>query len=491
MLFNSLEFSLFLPLVFLLYWFFFQRSLRLQNLFVVVVSYVFYGWWDWKFLLLIALTSFCSWLSGIWMSDTDTDAPVSVVRRRRLIMVANIVLNLGILGFFKYYNFFVSSFIDAFSFTGLNLHASTLKIILPVGISFYTFQALSYSIDVYRGNICPTKDIVAFFAFVSFFPQLVAGPIERATNLLPQFQSPRTFNYPQAVDGCRQILWGFFKKMVIADNCAIVVNQVFNHQDSHPWFVLLYGATLFAFQIYGDFSGYSDIATGSARLFGFSLMRNFATPYFSRDIAEFWRRWHISLSTWFRDYVYIPLGGSRCNKWKQFRNVFILFAVSGLWHGANWTFVIWGILNACFFLPILLAGKNRVHTDIVAQGHFLPTCKEVFLLTTTFLLTIFAWIFFRAESLSHALSFLGRIFSFNHNALSRPWPASYYCPTWLLAIMIGVLMLAEWLQREKPHALHFSAETIPAAARYAIYYAVVGIITAFSATQQTFIYFQF
>lgn len=491
MLFNSIEFALFLPLVFLLYWFVFQRSLRLQNVFVVVVSYVFYGWWDRTFLLLIALTSFCSWLSGVWMGEAGADAPIAVVRRRRLIMTANIVLNLGILGFFKYYDFFVSSFIEAFSFTGLNLHASTLKIILPVGISFYTFQALSYSIDVYRGSIRPTRDIVEFTAFVSFFPQLVAGPIERATNLLPQFQISRTFNYPQAVDGCRQILWGFFKKMVIADNCAIVVNQIFGHHDFHPWFVLLYGAVLFAFQIYGDFSGYSDIASGTARLFGFSLMRNFATPYFSRDIAEFWRRWHISLSTWFRDYVYIPLGGSRCNRWKQFRNVLILFAISGLWHGANWTFVIWGILNACFFLPILWAGKNRVHTDIVAQGHILPSCKEVFLMATTFLLTVFAWVFFRAESLTHALNYLGRMFNLYQNTLSRPWPASYYCPNWLLVIMIGLLMLTEWLQREKPHALHFSAGAMAAPARYAIYYAVAGVIIAFSASQQTFIYFQF
>ena len=355
MLFNSLQFAIFLPIVFLLYWFVFDRflgkskhQLRLQNAFVVVASYVFYGWWDWRFLLLIAFTSFCSWGSGMLMQRVATqsattsmvdgkDVDYQLVRKiQKWIAAANIVLNLLILAVFKYYDFFVTEFAQLF-------HISTdgllLKVILPVGISFYTFQALSYSIDVYRGKIEPTKDIIAFFAFISFFPQLVAGPIERATNLLPQFLKKREFDYDTAVDGMRQILWGLFKKIVVADNCAVYVDQVFSSYTEQSGSTLLLAAVFFTFQIYGDFSGYSDIAIGTAKLFGIKLMRNFNVPYFSRDIAEFWRRWHISLTTWFRDYVYIPLGGSRVSKAKVVRNTFIIFLLSGFWHGANWTFI--------------------------------------------------------------------------------------------------------------------------------------------------------
>ncbi len=354
MLFNSFEFLLFLPIVFLLYWFVFGSyapkwfawlsNLKMQNFFIIVVSYIFYGWWDWRFLLLIALTTICSYVSGILISrvsspqptnNHDTPPPTHFARKSKIYLWSNIVLNLGILAFFKYFNFFVQSFVDAFAGLGIMLHATTLHIILPIGISFYTFQALSYSIDVYKGKIEATRDIVAFFAFVSFFPQLVAGPIERATNLLPQFQKPRTFDYDKAVDGCRQMLWGFFKKIVIADNCAVYVNQVFESYQDQTGSTLLLAAILFTFQIYGDFSGYSDIAIGCARLFGINLKRNFNVPYFSRDIAEFWRRWHISLTTWFRDYIYIPLGGSRTTKTKVIRNTFIIFLVSGFWHGAN------------------------------------------------------------------------------------------------------------------------------------------------------------
>ena len=317
MLFNSIEFAIFLPIVFLLYWFAFKKNLKLQNLFIVVVSYIFYGWWDWRFLLLIAFTSFCSWGSGL-LIEKYRETP----KKAKTINVLNIVLNLLILGVFKYYDFFVTSFANLF------LDGKTdgllLKIILPVGISFYTFQALSYSIDVYRGKLKATHDIVQFFAFVSFFPQLVAGPIERATNLLPQFEKPRKFDYNEAVDGMRQILWGLFKKIVVADNCAVYVDQVFNTYQAQTGSTLLLAAILFTFQIYGDFSGYSDIAIGTAKLFGIRLMRNFNVPYFSRDIAEFWRRWHISLTTWFRDYVYIPLGGSRCSKAKVIRNTFVI-----------------------------------------------------------------------------------------------------------------------------------------------------------------------
>lgn len=353
MLFNSFEFLIYLPIVFILYWFVFNKTLKLQNLLVVVVSYIFYGWWDWRFLLLIGFTTLCSYLSGILIASYEG--------RRKLqkaVSICNIVLNLTILGIFKYFNFFADNFAILFRSFGYEINWVTLDILLPVGISFYTFQALSYSIDVYQKKIEPTKDIIAFFAFISFFPQLVAGPIERATNLLPQFLRERKFDYSAAVDGCRQMLWGFFKKIVIADNCAVCVNSIFENYTELPASTLLLGGFWFTFQIYCDFSGYSDIAIGCAKLFGIKLMKNFNFPYFSRDIAEFWRRWHISLTTWFRDYIYIPLGGSRVGKWKAVRNTMIIFLVSGFWHGANWTFIVWGGIS-CFTFPTLASWKKK------------------------------------------------------------------------------------------------------------------------------------
>ena len=297
MLFNSFEFLLFLPVVFLLYWFVFNKKLNLQNLLLLVSSYIFYGWWDYRFLSLIIFSSIIDFYCGLSIEKAHT----KTTKKKWLLL--SMFINLGFLGIFKYFNFFSQSLQEAFQSFGYQIDTLTLNIILPVGISFYTFQTMSYTIDVYRNKLKPTKDIIAFFAFVSFFPQLVAGPIERATNLLPQFYKKRQFNYANAVDGCRQILWGLFKKIVVADNCALIVNQVFDNYTEYNASSLLIGSVFFAFQIYGDFSGYSDIAIGTSRLFGFNLMQNFAFPYFSRDIAEFWRRWHISLSTWFRDYV--------------------------------------------------------------------------------------------------------------------------------------------------------------------------------------------
>ncbi|KAA6340723.1 Peptidoglycan O-acetyltransferase [termite gut metagenome] len=351
MLFNSIEFLLFLPIVFALYWFVFKR-LNQQNLFVVVASYFFYGWWDWRFLVLIAFTSFCSYYSGILLEKAESKRT-----KQKWISASNIVLNLLILGTFKYFNFFTDSFAALFQSFGYKMDTVTLDILLPVGISFYTFQALSYTIDVYQHKIKPTRDPVAFFAFISFFPQLVAGPIERATNLLPQFQRKRAFDYAKAVDGMRQMLWGFFKKMVVADNCATVVNDIWRGYQGESGGQLLLVAVLFTFQIYGDFSGYSDIAIGCARLLGIEIKRNFNFPYFSRDIAEFWRRWHISLTTWFRDYIYIPLGGSRVGKWKSFRNTMVIFLVSGFWHGANWTFIVWERIMHCCFCRFFYWGR--------------------------------------------------------------------------------------------------------------------------------------
>src|SRR5210317_1145676 len=400
MLFNSIDFAIFLPIVFILYWFVTNKNLKLQNFLIVAASYLFYGWWDWRFLSLILFSTIVDFTIGQKLRNEENQL------KRKALLWTSILVNLGFLGFFKYYNFFLESFITAFSFFGAEIKANSLNIILPVGISFYTFQTLSYTIDVYKRKLEPTNDFIAFSAFVSFFPQLVAGPIERATNLLPQFYKKREFDYAKAVDGSRQILWGLFKKVVIADNCAEYANKIFENYQDYNGATLFIGAVFFAFQIYGDFSGYSDIAIGTSRLFGFSLMQNFAFPYFSRDIAEFWRRWHISLSTWFRDYVYIPLGGSRGGRWMKVKNTFIIFIVSGFWHGANWTFIIWGALNALYFLPLLLTKINRSHLEIVAVHKKWPSISEVARIIITFCLTTLAWIFFRAESVSHAWSYL-------------------------------------------------------------------------------------
>ena len=478
MLFNSIEFAVFLPIVFLFYWFVCNKKLKLQNLFIVIVSYIFYGWWDWRFLILIAFTSFCSYGSGL-MIEKFRETP----KKAKTINVLNIILNLLILGVFKYYDFFITSFANLF--LGGKTDGLLLKIILPVGISFYTFQALSYSIDVYRGKLKATRDIVQFFAFVSFFPQLVAGPIERATNLLPQFEKPRKFDYDEAFSGIRQIIWGLFKKIVVADNCAVYVDQVFNSYSSQSGSTLLLAAILFTFQIYGDFSGYSDIAIGTAKLFGIKLMRNFNVPYFSRDIAEFWRRWHISLTTWFRDYVYIPLGGSRCSKIKVIRNTLVIFLLSGFWHGANWTFIAWGAYHAVLFLPLILLGKNRKHTDIVAVGRFLPNLKETGQMLLTFSLAVMGWIIFRAESVGQAWEYVGGIFC--QSLFSLPMKSVGLKKTLLFTAM---MIMAEWFSREKDFALQFGKRT-PAWLRVAVSYLVVVVMLEFAANSQSFIYFQF
>ncbi|MBO7481729.1 MAG: MBOAT family protein [Bacteroidales bacterium] len=485
MLFNSIEYILFLPIVFLLYWFVFDRfinkskwQVRLQNAFIVVASYVFYGWWDWRFLLLIAFTSLSSWLSGILLQKNDAQ------NRRKLITVTNIVINIAILATFKYYDFFVTEFAKLFH---ISADGILLNVILPVGISFYTFQALSYSIDVYRRKIEPTMDIVAFFAFISFFPQLVAGPIERATNLLPQFLKKREFDYSTAVDGCRQILWGLFKKIVVADNCAVIVNMVFADYANMPASLLMVGALFFTFQIYGDFSGYSDIAIGTAKLFGIKLMRNFNVPYFSRDIAEFWRRWHISLNTWFRDYVYIPLGGSRTTKAKIVRNTLVIFLLSGLWHGANWTFIAWGAYHALLFLPLILLGKNRKYTGTIANGKFLPSFKELCLMLLTFALVAIGWIFFRAETIADAGHYMASLCS------PDIWKASYMFFTYPnnhAGYFVIIMLVVEWIQRNKEHGL--AIDNIKYSwLRAIIYYAIMAVMLLFIGNTETFIYFQF
>jgi D-alanyl-lipoteichoic acid acyltransferase DltB (MBOAT superfamily) len=479
MLFNSINFFIFLPTVFLLYWFVFQKNLKLQNLFILAISYLFYCWWDWRFLFLIFLCSGINYLAGVVLASNENQ------KNRKLILAISCIASLGLLGVFKYFNFFIDNFISAFASIGINLQARTLNIILPVGISFYTFKALSYIIDIYKRKLEPTKDIIAFFSFVSFFPQLLAGPIERATNLLPQFYKKRTFEYDNAVDAMRQILWGFFVKIVIADNCATSVNVIFESYETLPASTLVLGGVFFAFQIYGDFSGYSDIAIGTSRLFGFTVMRNFNFPYFSRDIAEFWRRWHISLTTWFRDYLYIPLGGNRGTKYQVVRNTFIIFLVCGFWHGANWTFIAWGLINALYFLPLLLLGKNRENTDTVALCKILPNIKELLQMGATFALTVLAWIFFRADSISQAFSYIERVFSKSLISIPKDTNAKLILP------LLLILILVEWLQRDKQHGLDFNNRKIPTFGRITIYYALIAIIMLFGAQQQSFIYFQF
>jgi len=472
MLFNSIEFILFLPIVFCLYWFVFQKSLRWQNAFVVLASYTFYGWWDWKFLALIIFSSVADYLIGREIGRSSID------KKRKQLLITSLLVNLSVLGFFKYCNFFIDSFIDAFEFLGLGMNRMSLNIILPVGISFYTFQTLSYTIDVYRKKLEPTNDVFAFFAFVSFFPQLVAGPIERAKNLLPQFVQKRKFDLVLAKDGLRQMLWGLFKKVVIADNCAIAANDIFANYGDMSGSTLVLGTIFFTIQIYGDFSGYSDIAIGCARLFGFNLKKNFDYPYFSRDIAEHWRRWHISLSTWFRDYLYIPLGGSKNHK---IRNVFIIFVVSGFWHGANWTFIFWGFLHALYFLPLLLTNSNRKHLDPIPYDRLLPSFTDFLKISLTFGLLCFAFIFFRSESMLDAFNYIKGIL--NTSIFERP----LYLAT---LPFIFVLMTIDWVMRRKEHPLQI--QNIHKIGRWSIYYLLIGCILYFKPkTPVEFIYFQF
>jgi alginate O-acetyltransferase complex protein AlgI len=482
MLFNSIDFAIFLPIVFLLYWSVTKNSQKLQNLLIAAASYFFYGWWDWRFLSLILFSTIIDYMVGIGLSKEKNAI------KRKFLLWTSITVNLGFLGFFKYYNFFLDNFIMAFSFFGKEINANSLNIILPVGISFYTFQTMSYSIDVYKRKFDPTKDFIAFSAFVSFFPQLVAGPIERAMHFLPQFYIKRSFDYTKAVDGMRQILWGLFKKIVIADNCAQYANLIFNNSTGYSGSTLVLGALFFTFQIYCDFSGYSDIAIGTARLFGFELIRNFAFPYFSRDIAEFWRRWHISLSTWFRDYLYIPIGGSRCANWMKVRNIFIIFIVSGFWHGANWTFIVWGALNAIYFLPLLLTKNNRNNLDIVAAGKFLPTLKELLFMLLTFGLTVVAWIFFRAENIGHAVNYLSEILSTSLFSAPKFSGSQGALPT---IILVCVFIFIEWIGREQQYAIANLGLKWKSPIRYTMYYTIIVVIILFGGKGQQFIYFQF
>lgn len=478
MFFNSIDFAIFLPIVFLLYWFAAKDNFKLQNILLLVASYYFYGCWDWRFLFLLLFSTLLDYFTGIKMHEAKTE------RIRKFWFWLSVIINLGFLGIFKYYNFFATSFAAGLSNLGIQSNLWTLKVILPVGISFYTFHGLSYVIDIYYNRIKPERNFIHYSLFVSFFPLLVAGPIERATHLLPQILKKREFDYSKAVDGLRQILWGLFKKIVIADNCALIVNDIFNNYQTQSGSTLLLGGIFFAFQIYCDFSGYSDIALGTARLFGIELLRNFSYPYFSRDIAEFWRRWHISLTTWFRDYLYIPLGGSRGSKWQVVRNTFIIFLVSGFWHGANWTFLAWGAFHALLFMPLLLLQRNRKNTNSVAEGKFFPNVKEVFQMGSTFILVVVGWILFRAESIYQAIHYIGGMMQLG--TLRASYRILDYIEFWFILILVVI----EWIQRNKKHGLELSG-IHSHFIKYTIYCIIIVFLIWHSGKSDTFIYFQF
>tara|TARA_B110000459_G_C16614775_1_gene498207 strand:- start:243 stop:1652 length:1410 start_codon:yes stop_codon:yes gene_type:complete len=469
MLFQSFDFLVFFPLVFALFWAINKWNVLTRNIFLLAASYFFYGYWDYRFLALILSSSLVDFTIGILLHKTTKASA------RKGLLAFSVIFNIGLLGYCKYLNFFIENFVSALSSVGIEQDISTLQIILPVGISFYTFQTLSYTIDVYRKNIEPERNLVTFLTFVSFFPQLVAGPIERASNLLGQFRRKSEFTYSTGTEALRQILYGLIKKVIIADNCAIYANQAFaNHDDlSSPYLIL--GTVFFAFQIYGDFSGYSDIARGVAKLLGFELMKNFNFPYFSKSIGEFWHRWHISLSTWFRDYIYIPLGGSRGSRWKTIRNIFIIFLVSGFWHGANWTFIIWGAVHAILFIPSIFFKKPA---DKSASGfRYIDIVKMLY----TFSLVCLTWIFFRADSMQHALSYLSGIFSietFQYNGFYFK-----FLP------VLTVFILWEWFNRNSEYGWKLLPKS--KVVRWFVYLFLICLILFFRQDDNAFIYFQF
>lgn len=478
MLFNSIGFVFFLPIVFCLYWFVANKSVKYQNALLLLSSYFFYGCWDWRFLGLLAFSTALDFYSGQKIYNSSSNS------QRKTWLIISVCLNLGFLGFFKYFNFFIESFDALLIAAGMNSNIPTLNLILPIGISFYTFHGLSYVFDIYNRKIIPSSNILEYSLFVSFFPLLVAGPIERATHLLPQIEKPRRFKKEMAIDGLRQMLWGFFKKIVVADGCAVYANMTFSDPENFSGSSLSLGAVFFAFQIYGDFSGYSDIALGTARLFGFELLKNFSFPYFSRDIAEFWRRWHISLSSWFKDYLYFPLGGSRGGKLASIKNTLIIFIVSGFWHGANWTFIVWGAYHAVLFIPLLLLDKNRKNTNVVGGEKYLPSFRELVQILLTFALVVIGWVFFRSPSLNVAFQYLEGMFS--SSLLSIPKTAGFTSVILTTLVMLAV----EWIQRNKNHGLQMSNNN-PTILRWTLYVVIFFICLANFSQDQEFIYFQF
>lgn len=481
MLFNSFEFLIFLPVVFCLYWYVFNRSLRIQNLLILVASYYFYGWWSYKFLGLLILSTLLDFAYGFGVASQNRT-------KAKLFLWLSVINNLGILAFFKYYNFFASELQHGLALLGVHTNPVLLEVALPIGISFYTFHGMSYVFDIYRGKQKPVSHFIDYAVFVGFFPLLVAGPIERANHLLPQVLQPRRFDYAQAVGGLRLILWGMVKKVIVADGLAVFADAAFTNYAEADVLTLVIGAIAFSFQIYCDFSGYSDIALGTAKLFGFELLSNFKFPYFSRDVAEFWRRWHISLSSWFRDYLYIPLGGSQRGKLVAVRNTFIIFLVSGFWHGASWNFIVWGFLHACAFLPLLLLNRNRVYTGIVAHDRKLPTIREVCQMLATFCWVTIAWIFFRSETLEAAWGYITRMVTgcMDH--------CSFSISRWgFVFLYIVPLVCLDWMFRRNERVLMLTPARRLNWAIYilAAFFLIQAFLGYLNTKPASFIYFEF
>ena len=480
MLFNSIAYLLFIPTVFLLYWFVFQKNLRVQNLVLLISSYVFYGWWDYRFLSLIFLSTIVDYFVGLKIHNGKDK------KTKKSYLWISVFFNLGLLGFFKYFNFFIDSLSELFSFFGLSNNYSTLQIILPVGISFYTFQTMSYTLDIYYGKLKPTKDFITFATFVSFFPQLVAGPIERARNLLPQINTKRSFKYMQGIEGLRLILWGLYKKVVIADSLGLHVNMIFDDYPSYNGGVLCIGLIYFSFQIYCDFSGYSDIAIGTAKLLGLELMSNFKFPYFAKSLPEFWKRWHISLSTWFRDYLYIPLGGSKKGKIITIKNLFIVFIFSGMWHGASWTFIIWGLVHVIFYIPSTIKPGNHFYEKGLKDNKsFLKSLKRIFQAGKTYLFTTLSWVFFRSENITDALGYLINTFK------NFDFPESNRGGILFILLLIFIEKFIHKNERDLFTIKWIRSKKIKQLLRIFIYYGMVASIFHFSKFEKPFIYFQF
>jgi len=473
---NSFAFLLFFVVVFFIYFFPLREKSKAQNVLLLLASYFFYGYADWKMLPLLVAVTLAFYGLGIGiayyrsMGDEKKGAALSAT---------GIVLGAGLLLYFKYLNFFITSFTGMFESFGFQTNVSTFNILLPLGISFFTFRLISYAIEVNRGNIAPVRNIVTFGTYVAFFPCLLSGPIDRPQKFIPQLEKKRPFSYDMAVDGLRQILWGMFKKMVIADNLATIIHGIWSGYATESGSTLLLGAIFYSFQIYADFSGYSDMAIGVAKVLGFEVARNFNYPYFARNVSEFWRKWHMSLTSWFTDYIYIPLGGNRCSKGRQFFNTMVVFTICGFWHGANWTFVLWGAYNGLLFLPLILRKKKKL-SKVVAEGKWLPNLQETLNMLGTFVLVTFGWILFKATNVGEAFDYMARIFS----------PSLFSVPQQKIGLLyVLVLVASEWAGRRKEYVV--CVANLRWQYRWVLYFVLFLSIFILSGKVETFIYAKF
>ncbi|HEY9115148.1 MAG TPA: MBOAT family O-acyltransferase [Bacteroidales bacterium] len=478
MLFNSYTFIIFFVVFFFLYWFVFNKNLKIQNLLILAGSYFFYAWADWRLLSYLLGASAVNYFLGIAIENTENS------RKRRLLLWLGMIQGVGGLFYFKYFNFFIISFKQAFASINVDLNIHTLNIIVPIGISYFTFKTLSYLLDVDKGKMKASHDWVIFFGYVAFFPSLLSGPIDKAKMFIPQLEKKRTFDYNQAVDGMRQILWGLFKKLVVADNCAPVTSQIFETYQQQPASALVYGGVLYTFQLYADFSGYTDMAIGFARLIGFNITKNFDFPLFAQNIAEFWRKWHISLTAWLTEYVFTPLNIAfrDLGKFGIILAIFINFAIIGIWHGANWTYLVFGILHGLYFIPLILWG-NMNKKKKIAKGKLLPTFREAMNILLTFILVTITFIFFRADSVVQAFQHLNGMFSMSifHSFNFKP----------IATFFVFVLVLVEWIGRDQNYAIENTFSNWPKIMRWAAYFCLIMVIFLFASKGDQFIYLQF